>query len=90
MLPFEEGEDEDPYVVMSIIPELSLIFETRKRTPLRIVFKTVKMREIREKCQIVEEIERQMEYGQKKNENECSNQNSTGASNNDPFGREEL
>ncbi len=49
MLPFEEGDDDDPSIVMSIIPELALFFETKKRAPIRVVFETVKLRELKAK-----------------------------------------
>ena len=40
---------------MSIIPELALIFETKKRAPIRVVYETVKLREIFDKCKQEEE-----------------------------------
>lgn len=48
-MPFEEGDDVDPRVIMNIVPELSQIFETKKRTPFKLVFETVKLSEIKEK-----------------------------------------
>jgi hypothetical protein len=49
VLPFEEGDDDDPSIVMSIIPELACFFETKKRAPIRVVFETVKLRELKAK-----------------------------------------
>jgi hypothetical protein len=57
MIPFDDGADEDPRVVMNIIPELAIIFETKKRAPIRVVYETVKLSEIREKCIEEEELE---------------------------------
>jgi hypothetical protein len=49
MLPFDDSDDEDPRVVMNLIPELAIIFETKKRAPIRVVYETVKLSEIRER-----------------------------------------
>ncbi len=47
ILPFEIGDDQDPSVIMSIIPELAIPFDTKKRSPFKIVFETVKLSELR-------------------------------------------
>lgn len=46
ILPFEEGDDEDPYVIMNILSELALPFNTKQRVPFRVVFETVRLSEI--------------------------------------------
>jgi hypothetical protein len=45
-MPLDEGDDEDPRIIMSIIPELAIPFDTKKRAPFRCVFETVKLSEI--------------------------------------------
>jgi hypothetical protein len=46
ILPFHEGDDQDPYVIMKIIPELALAFDTKKRAPFRVVFEAVRLSEL--------------------------------------------
>ena len=46
ILPFSEGDDNDPFVIMSIIPELAVPFDTRKRAPFKVVMETVKLKEL--------------------------------------------
>ena len=46
ILPFQEGDDQDPYVIMKIIPELALAFDTKKRAPFRVVFEAVRLSEL--------------------------------------------
>ena len=57
MLPFDDGDDEDPRVVLNIIPELAVIFETKKRAPIWVVYETVKLSEIKEKSIEEDELE---------------------------------
>jgi len=45
-LPFTEGDDLEPYVVMNILPELAQPFDTKKRAPFKIVMETVRLEEI--------------------------------------------
>jgi hypothetical protein len=45
-MPFSEGDDDDPYIIMNIIPELTIPFDTKKRAPFRIAMETVKLSEI--------------------------------------------
>lgn len=47
ILPFENGDDGDPSVIMNIVPELGVPFDTKKRSPFKIVFETVKLSELR-------------------------------------------
>jgi hypothetical protein len=46
VFPFEEGDDEDPSMILNIIPELAIPFNTKKRAPFKIVVETVKPTEI--------------------------------------------
>ena len=46
VLPFSEGDDEDPCLVMRIIPELAQPFDTKKRAPFKMVMETVKLSEL--------------------------------------------
>ena len=46
VFPFEEGDDGDPSIIMSIIPELAIPFNTKKRAPFKIVLETIKLGEI--------------------------------------------
>ena len=47
ILPFEIGDDQDPSVIMNILPDLAVAFDTKKRSPFKIVFETVKLSELR-------------------------------------------
>jgi hypothetical protein len=47
ILPFEEGDDLNPRMVVKIISNLALPFNTKKRAPFRIVFETVTLNEIK-------------------------------------------
>eukprot|EP00347_Sterkiella_histriomuscorum_P005051 403358089 len=40
ILPFYEGDDEDPFVIMNILPELAQPFNTKMRAPFKVVFET--------------------------------------------------
>lgn len=46
ILPISEGDDVDPFVIMNIIPELACPFNTKMRTPIKVVFETVRLSEI--------------------------------------------
>lgn len=48
VLPFELGDDADQSIIVSIVPELALAFDTKKRAPFRVVFETVKLSEMRD------------------------------------------
>lgn len=48
VLPFELGDDEDPSIILNIVPELALAFDTKKRAPFRVVFESVKLSELRD------------------------------------------
>ena len=47
-MPFKEGDDKDPCLVMKIIPELAIPFDTKKRAPFRIALETVKLAEVKQ------------------------------------------
>lgn len=46
VLPFSEGDDEEPYLVMRIVPELAQPFDTKKRAPFKVAMETVKVSEL--------------------------------------------
>lgn len=48
IIPFGERDIEDPLVILSCIPDLSIIFETKERAPFKIVFEVCKLSEIQE------------------------------------------
>lgn len=45
-MPFKEGDDQDPYLVVSIIPKLAIPFDTKKRAPFKVVLESVKLSEL--------------------------------------------
>jgi hypothetical protein len=47
ILPFVNGDDSDPSIIINIIADLCIAFDTKKRSPLKIVFETVKLSEVR-------------------------------------------
>jgi hypothetical protein len=49
ILPFEEGDDLNPRMIVNIVANLGLPFNTKKRAPFRIVFETVTLEEIKDK-----------------------------------------
>ena len=60
MLPFQSdvADDEDPLLMIRIIPELRHIFKTKERVPFKLVCETVKYSEIRAS----EESDQPLEY----------------------------
>ena len=46
MIPFGQRDIEDPLVILSCIPDLSIIFETKVRAPFKVVFEVCKLSEI--------------------------------------------
>ncbi|TNV84322.1 hypothetical protein FGO68_gene10884 [Halteria grandinella] len=48
VLPFELGDDQDQSIILNIVPDLALAFDTKKRAPFRVVFETVKLSELRD------------------------------------------
>ncbi len=48
VLPFANGDDQDPSIILTVIPSLALAFDTKKRAPFRVVFETVKLSELRD------------------------------------------
>ena len=51
VFPFKFGDDQNPYVILSAIPELGQVFETKARAPFKIVFEVCKLSEL------IEEVE---------------------------------
>ena len=47
ILPFVTGDDSDPSVIMNVVPELGIPFDTKKRAPFKVVFETVKLSELK-------------------------------------------
>ena len=47
VLPFDQGDDVDPWVILRCIPELAQIFETKMRTPFKVVFEVCKLSELK-------------------------------------------
>jgi hypothetical protein len=45
-MPIEEGDDRNPSVIMNILPELAIAFDTKKRAPFRVVVETVSLKEM--------------------------------------------
>jgi hypothetical protein len=46
VLPFSEGDDEDPLIIVNMLPDLAQAFDTKKRAPFKVVFETVKLSEL--------------------------------------------
>ena len=46
ILPIEIGDDQDPSVIMNVVPELAVAFDTKKRSPFKVIFETVKLSEL--------------------------------------------
>lgn len=49
VLPFEEGDDQNPRMVVNILEELAQPFNTKKRAPFKIAFETVTLQEMKER-----------------------------------------
>jgi hypothetical protein len=47
ILPFVTGDDSDPSVIMNVVPDLGIPFDTKKRAPFKVVFETVKLSELK-------------------------------------------
>jgi len=47
VFPFKQGDDTDPWVILSCIPELAVVFETKVRAPYRAVFEVCKLSELK-------------------------------------------
>ncbi len=47
ILPFENGDDSDPSVIMNVVADLGIPFDTKKRAPFKVVFETVKLSELK-------------------------------------------
>ena len=48
MLPFDGGDDEDPHIMVKIVPELNQAFNTKERAPFKIVCETIKYKELQD------------------------------------------
>lgn len=46
VLPFSLGDDTDPSVIMNIVADMALSFDTKKRAPFKVVFETLKLSEL--------------------------------------------
>lgn len=47
VFPFSQGDDVDPWVILRCVPELALIFETKVRTPFKVVFEVCKLSDLK-------------------------------------------
>jgi hypothetical protein len=56
ILPFENGDDSDPSVIMNIVADLGIPFDTKKRAPFKVVFETVKLSELKNGRQSMQKI----------------------------------
>ncbi len=45
VLPLENGDDNDPTIILRIIPDLGFCYNTKKRSPYRVIFETIKLLE---------------------------------------------
>lgn len=43
VFPFKQGDDENPLVILGVIPELAHIFETKMRAPFKAVFEVCRL-----------------------------------------------
>lgn len=50
MLPFEQngGDDEDPHIMVRIVPHLNQPFNTKMRAPFKMVCETIRYRELQD------------------------------------------
>ena len=55
VFPFKQGDDTDPWVILSCIPELAVVFETKVRAPYRAVFEVCRLSELKQKLRSNEE-----------------------------------
>jgi hypothetical protein len=51
VFPFKFGDDNNPFVILGCIPELSSIFETKTRAPFKIVFEVCRLSELIDEVQ---------------------------------------
>lgn len=47
IFPFDQGDDVDPWVILRNIPELAQIFETKVRSPFKVVFEVCRLSELK-------------------------------------------
>ena len=52
IIPFGQRDIEDPLVILSCIPELSIIFETKVRAPFKVVFEVCKLSEVTQRVKL--------------------------------------
>jgi len=45
IFPMNTGDDEDPYLILKIIPELGHVFATKERAPIMLCFEVIKFKE---------------------------------------------
>ena len=46
VFPMKIGDDQDPFVILGNIPELSAVFETKARAPFKIVFEVCRLSDL--------------------------------------------
>lgn len=47
VFPFDQGDDVDPWVILRNIPELAQIYETKVRSPYKVVFEVCRLSELK-------------------------------------------
>lgn len=47
IMPFSLGDDSEPKMIMKIMPDLGIPFDTKKRAPFRVVLETVNLSELK-------------------------------------------
>jgi hypothetical protein len=47
VFPFDQGDDVDPWVILRNIPELAAIYETKVRSPYKVVFEVCRLSELK-------------------------------------------
>ena len=46
IIPFDGNDDEDPHILVKIVPELNQAFNTKERAPFKIVCETIRYKEL--------------------------------------------
>ena len=68
VFPFKFGDDQNPYVILSAVPELAQVYETKARAPYKIVFEVCKLSELVEDVEqgLIEEKKAEEELKEKR------------------------
>lgn len=45
MFPIQTGDDDDPYLIVNLVPERGHVFNTKKWAPVMICFETIQFSE---------------------------------------------